>query len=138
MPNGTTVNRAADEVPTAMDQVQVLSAVCKKLNHDIEALANQTSMRESVLAQLNSNQHGYDEQFRQFNTDMQIKMSKTDTILQKLQSDVDQMSHGLRETLNSQQETSRTNVQTLPRIETRGTMSTFIACDCSRFGRYRR
>lgn len=94
-----------------MDQVQVLSAVCKKLNNDIEALANQTSMRESVLAKLDSNQQAYDEQIRQLNMDLQIKLSKTDAIVQKLQSDVEQMSHGVRDVLNSQQETNRANIQ---------------------------
>lgn len=94
-----------------MDQVQVLSAVCKKLNNDIEALANQTSMRESALAKLDSNQQVYDEQLRQLNMDLQIKQSKTDAIVQKLQSEVEQMSHGVRDVLNSQQETNRSNIQ---------------------------
>jgi pantothenate synthetase len=94
-----------------MDQVQVLSAVCKKLNNDIEALANQTSMRESVLAKLDANQQAFDEQLRQLNIDLQIKLSKTDTIVQKLQSDVEQMSHGVRDVMNSQQETNRLNIQ---------------------------
>jgi pantothenate synthetase len=94
-----------------MDQVQVLSAVCKKLNNDIEVLANQTSMRESVLAKLDSNQQAYDEQFRQLNMDLQIKLSKTDTVVQKLQSDVEQMSHGVRDVMNSQQDTNRSNIQ---------------------------
>jgi hypothetical protein len=94
-----------------MDQVQVLSAVCKKLNNDIESLANQTSIRESTLAQLNANQQGFDEQLRQLNMDLQIKLSKTDGIVQKLQTDVEQMSHGLREVMNTQQETNRSNIQ---------------------------
>lgn len=94
-----------------MDQVQVLSAVCKKLNNDIESLANQTAMRESAIAQLDANQQAYDEQFRQLNMDLQIKLSKTDTIVQKLQSDVEQMNHNLRDIFNSQQESTRTNVQ---------------------------
>jgi len=94
-----------------MDQVQILSAVCKKLNNDIEALANQTSIRESTLAKLDANQQAYDEQLRQLNMDIQIKLSKTDTIVQKLQSDVEQMSHGVRDVLNSQQDTNRLNVQ---------------------------
>lgn len=94
-----------------MDQVQVLSAVCKKLNNDIEALASQTSMRESVLAKLDSNQQAYDEQLRQLNMDLQIKLSKTDAIVQKLQSEVEQMSHGVRDVLNSQQESNRSNIQ---------------------------
>ena len=94
-----------------MDQVQVLSAVCKKLNNDIEALANQTSIRESTLAQLDSNQQAYDEQLRQLNMDLQIKLSKTDAVVQKLQSEVEQMSHGLRDVLNNQQETNRTGGQ---------------------------
>jgi len=94
-----------------MDQVQVLSAVCKKLNNDIEVLANQTSMRESVLAKLDANQQAYDEQFRQLNMDLQIKLSKTDTVVQKLQTDVEQMSHGVRDVMNSQQDTNRSNIQ---------------------------
>jgi hypothetical protein len=94
-----------------MDQVQVLSAVCKKLNNDIESLANQTSMRESVLAKLDANQQAHDEQLRQLNMDLQIKLSKTDAVVQKLQSDVEQMSHGVREVINSQQETNRSNGQ---------------------------
>ena len=94
-----------------MDQVQVLSAVCKKLNNDIEALANQTSMRESVLAKLDANQQNHDEQLRQLNMDLQIKLSKTDAVIQKLQSDVEQMSHGVREVMNSQQESNRSNIQ---------------------------
>jgi len=94
-----------------MDQVQILSAVCKKLNNDIEALANQTSIRESNLAKLDANQQTFDEQLRQLNMDIQIKLSKTDTIVQKLQSDVEQMSHGVRDVLNSQQDTNRLNIQ---------------------------
>lgn len=94
-----------------MEQVQVLSAVCKKLNNDIEALANQTSMRESTLVKLDSNQQTIDEQFRQLNMDIQLKLSKTDTVLQKLQSDVEQMSHGVRDVLNNQQDTNRLNIQ---------------------------
>lgn len=94
-----------------MDQVQVLSAVCKKLNNDIESLANQTSMRESAIAKLDSNQQAFDEQLRQLNMDLQIKLSKTDTIVQKLQSEVEQMSHGVREIMNTQQDTNRSNIQ---------------------------
>jgi hypothetical protein len=94
-----------------MDQVQVLSAVCKKLNHDIESLANQTSMRESAFAQLDVSQQAYDDQLRQLNMELQFKLSKTDTIVQKLQTDVEQMSHGLRDVLNTQQESNRVNVQ---------------------------
>lgn len=100
-----------------MEQVQILSAVCKKLNNDIEALANQTSMRESVLAKIDSNQQAYDEQLRQLNMDLQIKLSKTDTIVQKLQSDVEQMSHGVRDVLNSQQDANRINVQRYQEIK---------------------
>jgi hypothetical protein len=94
-----------------MDQVQVLSAVCKKLNNDIEALANQTSLRESTLAKLDANQQAHDEQLRQLNMDLQIKISKTDNIVQKLQSDVEQMSHGVREVMNGHQESNRSNIQ---------------------------
>jgi outer membrane murein-binding lipoprotein Lpp len=94
-----------------MEQVQILSAVCKKLNNDIEALANQTSIRESTLAKLDANQQAYDEQLRQLNIDIQIKLSKTDTIVQKLQSDVEQMSHGVREVMNGHQESNRSNIQ---------------------------
>ncbi|CAF1225591.1 unnamed protein product [Rotaria magnacalcarata] len=94
-----------------MDQVQVLSAVCKKLNNDIEALANQTSIRESAIGKLDANQQVYDEQLRQLNMDLQIKLSKNDNIQQKLQADIEQMSHGLRDVLNSQQDTNRSNIQ---------------------------
>ncbi|CAF1478059.1 unnamed protein product [Adineta ricciae] len=100
-----------------MDQVQVLSAVCKKLNSDIEALGSQTAMRESSLAKLSGNQQAFDEQLRQLNMDLQIKMSRTDTIVQKLQNDVEQMSHGLREVLNSQQETNRSSLQRYQEIK---------------------
>ena len=100
-----------------MDQVQVLSAVCKKLNSDIEALGSQTSMRESALAKINANQQAYDEQLRQLNMDLQIKISRTDTIVQKLQSDVEQMSHGLREVMNTQQDTNRSNLQRYQEIK---------------------
>ena len=94
-----------------MEQVQVLSAVCKKLNNDIEALANQTSMRESLIAKIDSNQQAYDEQLRQLNMDLQIKLTKTDAIVQKLQSDVEQMSHGVRDVLKSQQDANRLSAQ---------------------------
>jgi uncharacterized phage infection (PIP) family protein YhgE len=108
----TFINRKETHLSkTKMDQVQVLSAVCKKLNNDIESLANQTSMRESAIAKLDSNQQAYDEQLRQLNMDLQIKLTKTDTITQKLQSEVEQMSHGLREVMNSQQDSNRSNVQ---------------------------
>ena len=111
-----------------MDQVQVLSAVCKKLNNDIESLANQTSMRESVLAKLDANQQAHDEQLRQLNMDLQIKLSKTDAVVQKLQSDVDQMSHGVREVINSQQEANRSNGQRYQdlKIEVRRTLNDAI------------
>lgn len=94
-----------------MEQVQVLSAVCKKLNGDIEALGAQTAMRESAVAKLSSNQQAFDDQLRQLNMDLQIKLSRTDAIVQKLQSDVEQMSHSVREVLNGQQEANRTNLQ---------------------------
>jgi uncharacterized protein YdcH (DUF465 family) len=94
-----------------MDQIQVLSAVCKKLNNDVELLANQISLRESALAQLNANQQTQDEQLRQFNTDLQMKLSKTDTVIQRLQADIEQLSHGLRDAINGQQELNRANVQ---------------------------
>jgi len=94
-----------------MDQVQILSAVCKKLNNDIELLANQISLRESAVAKLDSNQHTQDEQLRQFNMDLQLKLSKTDVIIQKLQADIEQLSHGLRDAINGQQELNRSNVQ---------------------------
>jgi hypothetical protein len=100
-----------------MDQVQVLSAVCKKLNNDIEALSSQTSIRESALAKLNANQQVYDEQLRQLNMDLQIKLTRTDTIVQKLQSDVEQMSHGLRDVINTQQDTNRSNLQRYQEIK---------------------
>lgn len=100
-----------------MDQVQVLSAVCKKLNSDIEALGSQTAMRESSLAKLSGSQQAFDEQLRQLNMDLQIKMSRTDTIVQKMQNDVEQMSHGLREVLNSQQETNRSSLQRYQEIK---------------------
>ena len=94
-----------------MDQVQVLSAVCKKLNNDIELLANQISLRETALIQLDSNQHTHDEQLRQLNIDVQMKLSKTDAVIQKLQADIEQLSHGIREAINNQQELNRSNVQ---------------------------
>lgn len=94
-----------------MDQVQVLSAVCKKLNNDIEQLANQVSSRESAFIQLDANQHTQSDQLRQLNTDVQLKISKTDAIIQKLQADIEQLSHGLRDAINGQQELNRSNVQ---------------------------
>jgi hypothetical protein len=94
-----------------MDQVQILSAVCKKLNNDIELLANQISLRESAVVKLDANQHTQDEQLRQFNMDLQLKLSKTDAIVQKLQADIEQLSHGLRDAINGQQELNRSNVQ---------------------------
>ena len=100
-----------------MDQVQVLSAVCKKLNSDIEALGSQTAMRESAVAKLSGNQQAFDEQLRQLNTDLQIKLSRTDVIVQKLHTDVEQMSHGLREVMNGQQETNRSNLQRYQEIK---------------------
>ncbi|CAF0799595.1 unnamed protein product [Adineta steineri] len=100
-----------------MDQVQILSAVCKKLNSDIEALGNQTSMRESAVVKLTTSQQAFDDQLRQLNTDLQIKLSRTDTIVQKLQSDVEQMSHGLRDVINSQQDTNRSSQQRYQEIK---------------------
>jgi uncharacterized protein YdcH (DUF465 family) len=94
-----------------MDQIQVVSAVCKKLNHDIELLANQMALRESAVAQLDINQKSQDDQFRQFNMDLQAKLSKTDATIQRLQNDIEQLSHGLRDAINGQQELNRTNVQ---------------------------
>jgi hypothetical protein len=94
-----------------MEQVQVLSAVCKKLNNDIELLANQIAQRESVLIQLDANQHNQEEQVRHLNMDVQVKLSKTDAVMQKLQSDIEQLSHGVREAINGQQELNRSNVQ---------------------------
>jgi hypothetical protein len=94
-----------------MDQVQVLSAVCKKLNNDIELLANQIALRESALIQLDANQHTQDDQLRQLNMDVQVKISKTDAIIQKLQADIEQLSHGIRDAINGQQELNRSNAQ---------------------------
>ncbi|CAF0841752.1 unnamed protein product [Adineta steineri] len=94
-----------------MDQFQVLSAVCKKLNNDVESLVNQMSIRESALAQADARQQSQDDQLRSFNMDLQIKLSRTDTIIQKLQVDIEQISHGLRETINNQQEFNRSSVQ---------------------------
>ena len=94
-----------------MDQVQVLSAICKKLNNDIELLAKQVSQRESAVSQLNRNQQTHDDQLRQLNLELQLKFTKTDTAVQKLQTDVEQLSYGLREVLNNQQESQRVNVQ---------------------------
>lgn len=94
-----------------MDQVQVLSAVCKKLNNDIEVLANQIAMRETAIAHLSANQQNREEQFRQFNNDLQSKFSRTDGVVQKLQNDMEQLSHGLRDAMNGQQELNRANAQ---------------------------
>ena len=94
-----------------MDQVQVLSAVCKKLNNDVESLVAQTSLRETAVNQLDITQQKQDEQLRQFNSDLQIKLSKTDVILQKLQADIEHLSHGLRDAINNQQELNRSNAQ---------------------------
>jgi putative cell wall-binding protein len=94
-----------------MDQIQVLSAVCKKLNNDIELLANQIAVRESAIVHLDTNQQTQDEQIRQFNVDLQGKLSKTDAIVQRLQADIEQLSHALRDALNGQQELNRANVQ---------------------------
>lgn len=94
-----------------MEQVQVLSAVCKKLNHDIELLANQISARESAIAHLDANQQTQDEQLRQFNMDLQLKLSKSDAAVQRLQSDIEQLSHALRDVINGQQDLNRANAQ---------------------------
>ena len=94
-----------------MDQIQVLSTVCKKLNNDIESLASQISLRESAVTQIDTNQKSQNEQFRQLNADLQIKLSKTDANVQKLQADIEQLSLGVREIINSQQDLNRTNAQ---------------------------
>lgn len=94
-----------------MDQVQVLSAVCKKLNNDIELLANQIAMRETAIAHLSANQQNRDEQLRQFNSDLQSKFSRTDGVVQKLQNDMEQLSHALRDAMNGHQELNRANAQ---------------------------
>ena len=112
-----------------MEQVQVLSAVCKKLNSDIEALANQTSFRETSIAKLDANQQAFDEQLRQLNMDIQLKVSKTDGIIQKLQSEVEQMSHGLREATNTQQDTNRLNAQRYQELKLE--VETFLLCNRS-------
>jgi uncharacterized protein YdcH (DUF465 family) len=94
-----------------MDQVQVLSAVCKKLNNDIELLVNQIGLRESAIGHLDANQQNQNEQLRQFNVDLQGKLSKTDAIIQRLQGDIEQLSHAIRDALNGQQELNRANAQ---------------------------
>ncbi|CAF0736524.1 unnamed protein product [Rotaria sp. Silwood1] len=94
-----------------MDQVQILSAVCKKLNNDIESVANQISLRESALTKLDANQKTQDEQLRQLNMDLQAKFSRTDALVQKLKADIEQLSNGLREAYNNQQELNRSNGQ---------------------------
>ncbi|UJR33668.1 hypothetical protein I4U23_021101 [Adineta vaga] len=94
-----------------MDQIQVLSAVCKKLNSDIESLMSQMTLRQSSLVQLDTNQQSQDDQLRQFNMDLQIKLSRTDAIVQKLQIDIEHISHGLRDAINGQQELNRSNAQ---------------------------
>lgn len=94
-----------------MEQIQVLSAVCKKLNHDIEVLANQIAVRETAIAQIDATQRSQDDQLRQFNVDLQMKLSRMDQTVQRLQSDIEQLSHGLRDAINGQQELNRTNAQ---------------------------
>ncbi|CAF2132617.1 unnamed protein product [Rotaria magnacalcarata] len=94
-----------------MDQVQVLSAICKKLNNDIESIVNQISLRETALVKLDANQKVQDDQLRQMNIDLQGKFSRTDAISQKIRSDIEQLSNGLREAINNQQELNRTNAQ---------------------------
>ena len=94
-----------------MEQVQVLSAVCKKLNNDIELLANQIGNRESAIGHIDANQQNQTEQLRQFNVDLQAKISRTDAIIQKLQNDIEQLSHMLREAINGQHEFNRGNAQ---------------------------
>ncbi|CAF3540800.1 unnamed protein product [Rotaria socialis] len=94
-----------------MDQVHVLSAICKKLNNDIESIANQISLRETALVKLDANQKVQDDQLRQMNIDLQSKFSRTDAISQKIRSDIEQLSNGLREAINNQQELNRSNAQ---------------------------
>lgn len=94
-----------------MDQVQVLSNICKKLNNDIELLANQIGAREAILNRLSASQQTRDDQFRQVNMDIQLKTNKNDAIMQKLQADIEQLSHGLREAINNQQDLNRSNAQ---------------------------
>jgi len=94
-----------------MEQIQVLSAVCKKLNYDIEVLANQIAARETTIAQFDGTQRAQDDQLRQFNVDLQMKLSRTDTAVQRLQSDIEQLSYALRDAINGQQELNRTNAQ---------------------------
>lgn len=89
----------------------MLSAVCKKLNNDIEMLANQVAARETTISKLTASQQNHDDHLRQFNMDLQLKLNKTDSMVQKLQNDVEQFSHGLREAMNNQQEISRGNAQ---------------------------
>lgn len=89
----------------------MLSAVCKKLNNDIEMLANQVAARETTISKLTASQQSHDDHLRQFNMDLQLKLNKTDAMVQKLQNDVEQFSHGLREAMNNQQEISRANAQ---------------------------
>ncbi len=89
----------------------MLSAVCKKLNNDIELLANQIGLRESAIGHIDANQQNQGEQLRQFNVDLQGKIARTDAIIQKLQNDIEQLSHMLREAMNGQQELSRGNAQ---------------------------
>ncbi|CAF0740507.1 unnamed protein product [Didymodactylos carnosus] len=77
----------------------------------IKSLAAQTALRESTFAQLDANQQAQDEQLRLLNVDLQFKLSKTDGIVQKLQADVENISHGLRDIQNTQQELNRMNAQ---------------------------
>jgi membrane-associated HD superfamily phosphohydrolase len=94
-----------------MDQVQVLSVVCKKLNNDVELLAGQIGARQIALTRLSTNQKTQEDQLRQLNTDAQIKLSRTDVIIQQLQSNVEQISHGLRDAIKNQQEFNNANGQ---------------------------
>ncbi|CAF0744481.1 unnamed protein product [Didymodactylos carnosus] len=92
-------------------QIQVLTAVCKKLNNDIETLGAQTAQRGSTFAQLDANQQTHNEQLRVLNTDLQFKLAKVGGIIQKLLADVENITHGLRDTQHTQQEFNRANVQ---------------------------
>lgn len=94
-----------------MEQVQVLSAICKKLNSDIESVANQISLREAALVKLDANQKTQDDQLRQLNIDIQAKLTRTDAMAQKIKGDMEQLSNGLREAINNQQELNRSNAQ---------------------------
>jgi len=69
------------------EHIRVITAVCKKLNSDIEAIDSQLSEKNYQTTQLEYKMRDMDASNSSYNKDVQFKISRNDNTLTKLESD---------------------------------------------------